>query len=198
MQLEVAAALDHDVADVYLPEEEAQIILMQGASDANLLRAEAAQLDSEKQIFGDAMRNAFRSSTQRFSSRSERNKLGREWFRDPVPVVRDWAIDYMRRHRKDLRLPADEQTWPAPEMLATIWGDRAYWCAHISRSHQNDSPAKENDYADWRHYVAAMYADDLIVEDGGFRAIAEMCPPPKPRVLRLAAWVEEILRSPDA
>jgi hypothetical protein len=30
MQLEVAAALDHDVAEVYLPEEEAQIILMQG------------------------------------------------------------------------------------------------------------------------------------------------------------------------
>jgi hypothetical protein len=107
--------------------------------------------------------------------------------------VADWAADFMRRRRRDLKLGPNEARWPPVKELPTIWGYHAYLVSRLFMQMRDGRRVDENDLEDWGHYSAAMYADELVIEDRKFREIAGLCPSPGPTLRSFREWGQSIL-----
>ena len=121
----------------------------------------------------------------------------KDWFADPVKVTADAARAFMRRNHREFVLGEDENEWPQPESLPTVWGMSAYRAARTYLLNRDGRRIDANDFQDWGHYAAAMHADLLVTSDAKFRAVVAFCPPPKPRTVSFEDWVAEI-SGPDA
>jgi hypothetical protein len=75
-----------------------------------------------------------------------------------------------------------------------VWAHASYQVARIYLVNRDGRRIDGNDYPDWRHFVAAAYADELVVNDRRFAEIVNHCPPPKPSVVTFETWARDVVR----
>jgi len=165
------------------------------ASPEELWKAERLQAQANQETFHEEDSVAQREMTKALPDAKERSELLKRWAENREEVVAEWAGDYMKRNATQFGLSAiaTESAWPQPQDLRTVWGFASYRVAHIFVQLRDNRKNDGNDLVDWGHYMVAMYADLLVVDDSKFTEIVKNCPSPAPLATTFQQWAKEFL-----
>lgn len=121
-------------------------------------------------------------------------RLAADWKEDSTGIVSRLVLRAMRALTESLGLPSDENAWPKPEQLPTLWCN---WSFRVTRDimlniAENPRKRQPGDFVDWCHFMTAAHADEFVTSDERFLEIAREAPGPKPEVRSLAEWVARL------
>ncbi len=127
------------------------------------------------------------------AKRADLHRLGKDLEQNLPNEVQDFCQQLLRMTVRDCGLPPDEEKWPDPRSIPSLWAFAGYHetrtCLVLQRGWKPDP----NDSADGQHYICAAHADILVSCDDRFLDIARTCPPPRPKPMHFEEWAREIL-----
>ena len=141
---EIARATGDD-STPWLSADEAESLLFAATNDPAMWAAERKRLATDKRNFGRRKRKGRAAFQLTHPTRKLQGQAAKLFYSEPVEMVEHWVIEQLRRNRFLLKLPPNENDWPSPKSLPTIWGVAAYHSARDYLVMRDGRSLDEND-----------------------------------------------------
>jgi hypothetical protein len=115
-------------------------------------------------------------------------------------MIEDWCRDELRKNAKLWRLPADEDRWPNPRAVPSVWAWMSYKVTRIfvvAAEALGTSRVDRNDVIDRELFSDAAYADVLVTDDTGVHRIAYHARTSGVTPIRFGDFCHLVLRGTD-
>jgi hypothetical protein len=188
---EVTAWLAHSEINAFVSKEKAAEVFCWLRRERNEAKN---HLDSRKERFAGLEVWTRDEVWTAVPDRTKRARLIATWRRDPRAVIESWGEVFLKTHATQVGLTQTGDRFPRASDVPTVWNYFAYLAARLVLLHRDGRSIDPNDYADCMHYAGSAYVDEMVTGDADFVAITNLCPTPRPKVIRFDDWAANLLR----